>query len=122
MNRLLITTIIKFCGEAVLIAIVAGFGIGIFGYLKKWDSSLAYGNAFFIAGALIIIAGAASRMGASQERNMYQMFHIDTFRNMSASEQANYVIELSSSVHLAILGILSGILLILASWFVTKIF
>lgn len=66
---------IKMCGEAVLHPIFAGIAIGIIGNLNKWDTSLEYSNAFFIAGCLVIITGASSRLGADQEVNYFQGLH-----------------------------------------------
>ena len=120
MKRLVIMTIIKLFGEAILFTIIAGIVIGVIGNIKKWDTSLAYGNAFFIAGCLVIVAGAFSRLGAGQERNNFQQFHAESFRDMSSSEQANFIINASSSARMVVLGLLSGILLILISVVVTK--
>jgi hypothetical protein len=122
MKRLVITAVIKIGGEAVLLTIVAGIVIGIIGSLNKWDTSLQYSNAFFIAGCLLIIAGTSSRLGAGQERNYFQQLYMESFRAMSASEQANFIINASSSVRVVILGLLSGILLFIISFFVTKLF
>ena len=122
MKRLVITAMIKTGGEAILLTIFAGIVIGIIGYLNKWDTSLKYSNAFFIAGCLLIIAGTSSRLGASQERNLFQVLYAESFRDMSASERANFIVNASSSVRLVILGLLSGILLLLISFFVTKLF
>jgi hypothetical protein len=122
MKRLVIMTIIKMCGEAGLITIFIGIVIGIIGYLKQWDTSLKYSNAFFIAGSLVILAGISSRLGAGQEWNSFQMLHAESFRDMSPSERANFVVDASSSVHLVILGLLSGILLILISALVAELF
>ena len=110
------------CGKAILVTIIAGIVIGGIGYIKKWDTSLAYSNAFFIAGCLAIIAGGSSRLGAGQEWNNFQLLYAESFRDMSSSERANFIINASSSVSLVILGLLSGILLILISVFVTEIF
>jgi hypothetical protein len=41
---------------------------------------------------------------------------------MSSSEQVNLIVEASSSISLVVLGLLSGILLILISVFLTKMF
>ena len=122
MKRLVIMAIIKMCGEAVLITIFAGIVIGIIGNLNKWDTSLKYSNAFFIAGCLVIIAGTLSRLGAGQEWNNFQLLYAESFRDMSPSEQSNFIVNASSSVRLVILGLLSGILLILISVLVTKLF
>jgi len=110
------------CGKAILLNIIAGIVIGVIGYMNKWDTSLEYSNAFFIAGCLAIIAGASSRLGASQEWSNFQLLYAESFRDMSSSERANFIINASSSVSMVILGLLSGILLILISVFVTKMF
>jgi hypothetical protein len=122
MKRLVIMAIIKMCGKAILLTVVAGIVIGAIGYMNKWHTSLAYSNAFFIAGCLAIVAGASSRLGAGQEWSNFQSLYAESFRDMSSSERANFIVNASSSVSMLILGLLSGILLILISVFVTKIF
>jgi hypothetical protein len=122
MKRLVILAIIKMCGKAILLTVMVGIVIGVIGYKYKWDTSLPYSNAFFIAGCLMIVAGASSRLGAGQEWGVFQSLYLESFRNMSSGEQAEFIINASSSVNLVILGVLSGILLILISWFVTKMF
>ena len=122
MKRLVIIAILKMCGKAILLTIIAGIIIGVVGYIRKWDTSLAYSNAFFIAGFLVIIAGASSRLGASQEWSNFQLLYAESLRDMSNDERALFIINASSSVGLVILGLLSGMLLILISVFVTKMF
>ncbi|MFC1879409.1 hypothetical protein ACFLZW_05805 [Chloroflexota bacterium] len=122
MKRLVIMTILKMCGEAVLLTIFAGIVIGILGYLNKWDASIKYSNAFFIAGCLLIIAGTSSRYAAGQDRVSFQSLHTESFRDMNSGERANFMVDASSSLHLVILGLLSGISLIVISAFVTRIF
>ena len=109
------------CGKAILLTIMVAIVIGLIGYKNQWDS-LAYSNAFFIAGGLIIVAGAFSRLAAGQDWSVFQSLYAESFRNMSSGERADFIINASSSVNLVILGVLSGILLILISWFVTKLF
>ena len=113
---------INMCGEAVVLTIFAGIAIGIIGNLNKWDTSLEYSNAFFIAGCLVIIAGTLSRLGAGQEWNYFQGLYAESFRDMSPGERANFIVNASSSVRLVMLGLLSGILLILISVLVMKLF
>jgi hypothetical protein len=122
MKRFVMMAIIKMGGKAILFTMIAGIVIGAIGYTKKWDTSLQYSNAFFIAGCLMIVAGAASRMGAGQEWGNFQLLYAESFRDMSSGERANFIIDASSSVSLVILGLLSGILLILISVLITKIF
>ncbi len=122
MKRLVIMAIIKMCGKAILLTIIAGIAIGIIGNMSKWNTSLVYSNAFFIAGALAMGAGAMSRLSAGQDRNSYQLAHAESFRDMSASEQANWIVKVSSSASQVILFLLTGILLILISLFIPKMF
>jgi hypothetical protein len=122
MKRIVTMTVFIIIGEAILIAVIAGILIGVIGYLKKWDTSLAYSNAFFIAGCMAIIAGASSRLGAGQDWKNFQLITAESFRDMSGNDQANFIINASSSFRLVILGFLSGILLIIISVIVPEMF
>jgi hypothetical protein len=122
MKRLVIKAIIKMCTKSILLAIIIGVVIGMIGYINKWNSSIAYSNAFFLAGCLVIVAGTSSRLAAGQEWNNFQLLFAESFRDMSSSERANFIINSSSPVRMVILGLLSGILLIIISVFVTKMF
>jgi hypothetical protein len=122
MKRIVTMTVFIIIGEAILIAVIAGILIGVIGYLKKWDTSLAYSNAFFIAGCMAIIAGASSRLGAGQDWKNFQLITAESFRGMSGNDQANFIINASSSFRLVILGFLSGILLIIISVIVPEMF
>lgn len=81
-----------------------------------------YSNAFFIAGCLVIIAGTSSRMAAGPEWSTFQLLHAESFRGMSSSERADAIIRASSSVRLVVLGLLTGILLMIISLIVAKLF
>ena len=122
MKRTVIIAMSKLCGEAVLITVFAGIVIGIIGYLNKWVTSIKYSNAFFIAGALVIIGGLSSRMAASEDYNYFQRLDAESFRGMSPTERANFIVEASSSLRLVIIGLLSGISLILISSLVWELF
>jgi len=115
MKRLVIKAIIKMCAKSILLITIIGVVIGIIGYINKWDTSLAYSNAFFIAGCLAIVAGTSSRLGAGEDWNTFQLLSAESFRDMSSGERANFIINASSSISTVILGVLSGILLILIS-------
>jgi hypothetical protein len=49
------------CGKVLLVLLLAGGIIGVLGYKQAWNTSIAYSNAFFFAGCLLIIAGTSSR-------------------------------------------------------------
>lgn len=122
MKQLVIKEILKMCAKSFVITAVIGGIIGIIGYINKWNSSISYSNAFFIAGCLVIIGGTASRFTASQDWHEFQMLDSESFRGMSSSERINFIINASSPLSAVILGLLSGILLILISAFVLKLF
>lgn len=122
MKRQVMLAAIKMCGEAILLTIFAGIVIGIIGFLNKWDAPLQYSNALFIAGCLLIVAGISSRLAAGQEWGRFQGLYAESFRDQSPSERANFIVESSSPLRLVILGLLCGILLILFSVLVMKLF
>ncbi len=115
MKRLVIKAIIKMCAKSILLTAIIGVVIGILGYINKWDSAIAYSNAFFLAGCLVIIAGASSHFAARQQTTHYPSLYAESFRDMSSGERAKFIINASSSISTVILGVLTGILLILIS-------
>lgn len=115
MKRLVIKAIIKMCAKAIALTTVIGVVIGVIGYINQWDSSIAYSNAFFLAGCLLIIAGTASKFTAGQDWDTFQLLGAESFRGMSSGERAQFIIDVSSPINTLILGVLSGLLLILIS-------
>jgi hypothetical protein len=61
-------------------------------------------------------------MTAGADWSASQTLYAESFRGMSNSERANFIINASSSYRLVILGLLSGIILILLSVFAPMIF
>jgi hypothetical protein len=115
MERLVIKAILKMGAKSIALTTMIGAIIGVIGYINKWNSSIAYSNAFFLAGCLAIIAGTSSRFAAGQDINKYQLLSAESFRGMSSGERANFIMDASSSISTLILGVSSGILLILIS-------
>lgn len=113
--RLIIRSIVNMCVKSLLIAAITGVIISVIGYVYNWSSLIAYSNALFIAGSLLFIAGAFSRYAAGQGLPNLRLFHAESLRNMSSSELANFIVAESSSPNIVILGLLSGILLMLLS-------
>lgn len=122
MKREILKTILKILGKALALALLAGAVIAVIGYRRGWDTSMAYSNAFFIAGCLLIIAGTSSQFTTKQMWNVFQQLDAESFRGMSSHERVNFIIEASSSVSLLALGLLSGGLLIAAAVVATKWF
>lgn len=122
MNRSVMIAFGRLCGEALLFTVVAIIIVGVMGNLNKWDTSTKYSNAFFIAGALVIIGGLSSRMAAGQDWDEFQRIDAASFRGMSPAERANFIVEASSSLRLVIVALMSGIFLIILSLLVWDLF
>jgi hypothetical protein len=121
MKRFVITAVLKLAGEAVLITLLVGIIIAVLGNLNQWETSARYSNAFFIAGGLVFIGGAFSRKAAGEEWGTYMRINAEGFRDMSPGERAEFIVNASSSLHLVIVGVLSGSLLMLISLLVWTI-
>ena len=113
--------VIKVAGEAIILTVLAVLVVGIVGTVNQWDSAIQYSNALFIAGCVVLIGGAASRLGAGQEWSHFQGLYAESFRDRSASERANLIVSASTSVRLVVAGFLSGITLFLMSVFVMNL-
>lgn len=112
MKRYVFQAILKMCAKAIALTAIIGAIIGIIGYVKQWDSTIKYSNAFFLAGCLMIIAGTSARYAASQGWNSYQLLDGEGFEGMGATERAIHIINDSSPIRTVILGVLTGLLLI----------
>lgn len=113
--------VIKMCGKAILLTAVIGAIIAMLGYVNKWHSSVAYSNAFFVAGCLMAIAGASSRYVSYQLSGRDRTIGAESFRNMSSGERAQFILDVSSPISTAILGVLTGVFLIVISAIAAKI-
>lgn len=121
MKRLVIKDIVQMCMKAIFLATGIGVIIGALGYIRNW-TSIAYSNAFFVAGALVIIAGGLSRLAAGQELNVFQQLYAESFRDMNSMQKVNFIVDASSPISQVILGFLTGLLLILIAAVVAKLF
>jgi hypothetical protein len=115
MKRFVIMTILKLCAKILFLTIVIAGLIGVLGYAKQWDSPITYSNAFFIAGGLMIIAGGMSRLAAGEDWKVYQLISAESFRGMSSGDRANFVVEVSSQLSTMLLGVLTGVSLLILS-------
>jgi hypothetical protein len=122
MKRLVLQVILKMCAKSLFLITLIGIVIGLIGYRNQWNSSVAYSNAFFVAGCLVFVAGGVSRLAAGQDWETFQSLYAESFRAMSVSERANFVVNASASASTVVLGLLTGILLILISALVLTLF
>ncbi|MFN8443112.1 MAG: hypothetical protein U0175_20225 [Caldilineaceae bacterium] len=115
MKRFIIQEIGKLFAKSALLAAMIGVVVAVLGYLNQWNSLIPYSNAFFVAGCLLIIAGASSRFTAGQETATYRTIHPQSMRDMSFGDQISYIVDSSSPISRVMLGVVSGLLLIVVS-------
>lgn len=101
--------------EAAGVCLLAAIGVGVMGYLRQWNTAIEYSNAFFIAGSLVVIAGASSRVAAGASWDIHQRFHAKSLQGQSLGEQINSIVSASSPWRLVILGFVSGLTLMAIS-------
>ena len=121
MTRQVIKAIIKFIAKSILLTVAISIVIGLFGYLNQWQSSIKYSNAFFLVGCLVTVAGTASRLGAGQGLHSLQYLNMESFRGMSGTERVNFIINANSPIGFVVLGLVTGISLILIAVIVSKL-
>ena len=115
--------ILKICGEAIVLTLIAGAVIGIIGSSNAWNTARAYSDAFFLASFLVITGGLAARLGTSQDTNQFRLLAAsESFRKMNMSERLDLIANTRGSTNLVIVCLLSGVLLMIISELIAKMF
>ena len=120
MKSLIAKAIIKLGAKSLLFTAAIGSAIGLVGYLNHWQTSLAYSNAFFLAGCFVLIAGTATQFAA--QADYAQTFRFERFREMSFKEQADLVADSTGPFSRVALGVSSGVSLALIAILIDKLF
>ena len=107
--------------EASGVCLLAAIGVAIMGYLRQWNTAIEYSNALFIAGSLVIIAGASSRVAAGAGWDIHQRFHAESLQGQGPGEQIKSIVSANSPWRLVILGFVSGLVLMAISVLVSFI-
>jgi len=105
--------IISLLAEALLLTAGIGLIIFVFGRLGRWGSPVAYSNAFVLAGLLVFVAGAISRLSAGQGMFNFPSLTAESYKQMDISERFRFIIGANSPLRLVILGAMTGLYLIL---------
>ena len=117
----MIKAILKWCVKVIILTTIIGVIVVIIGNRSGWNTSIEYSNAFFIAGVFVIAGGLASRLGASQDVNQFRLLS-STKGFRDKSKQLDFIANTRGSTNLVVLSLLSGILLILTSVLISKMF
>jgi hypothetical protein len=123
MKHPVVKAILKLCGKSILLTAAVGIVVVVIGTRSNWNTALEYSNAFFVAGFFVIAGGLASRLGANQDVNQLRLSSsADSFRKMDMSDRLDLLANSRGSTNLAAVCSLSGILLMLLSVLISKIF
>ncbi len=117
----MIKAILKWCVKVVVLTVMIGVIIVIIGNRSGWSTSIDYSNAFFVAGVFVMAGGLASRLGGSHDVNQFRLLS-STKNFRDKSKQQDLVANTRGSTNLVVLSVLSGVLLILTSVLITKMF
>lgn len=121
MDRQTLASVSRMGREAAGVCVLAAIGVAVMGYIRQWNTAIEYSDAFFIAGSLVIIAGASSRVAAGASWDIHQRFHAESMQGQGLGEQINSVVSASSPWRLVILGFVSGVALMVVSVLVSLI-
>lgn len=119
MDRQMLASAGRVGREAAGICLCAAVTVGVMGYIQQWNTAMEFSNAFFIAGSLVIIAGASSRLAAGASWDTHQRFHAESMKEQGLGEQINSMVSASSPWRLVILGVASGVALMMVSVLIT---
>jgi hypothetical protein len=120
MKSLIVKAIINLCVKSILLTLAIGSLISLLGFVNHWATSLAYSNAFFLAGCLVIVAGTATKLSAQHDYS--ETFRFESFRKTFLNEPANATENSSGSLNLVALGLSTGISLALISILIDRLF
>ena len=96
-----------------ILATVAGIALVILlmGYFLHWDNPVKYSNAFFWAGAILIVIGVFSVTGGFEQRGNFGMTYAQTAGDANIAERnqrmaADITQRYGSMIFLVVTGIL----------------
>ena len=99
----------KILGTVVGISLI----LLLLGYFLQWDNPVKYSNAFFWAGAILIIIGVFSVTGGFQQRGNFGMTYAQSAGNANIAERNQYMAaDITQRYGSMIFLVVAGLLLI----------
>ena len=78
---------LKLAGIVSILTIVISAIVLIIGAIVQWREPVQYSNAFFIAGAILVVLGFLSISGGFTQRGNFNMTYAETAGNANISER-----------------------------------
>ncbi len=104
------------CGVVSILLVVVGL-------LLKWKNSIQFSNAFFWAGAILVIFGVLSIFGGYGMRSNFGVIYSQSAGDMNIVERTKqWIADTEQSYSIYILLLFSGVVLMLLSVLIGEIF
>lgn len=114
---------LRILGVGTALSAIIGAVVWILGLLLGWKTPVEYSNALFIAGAIALAVGILSVIGGYQLRGDFRLLYPQSAGVMDLKEQtASNVSEINRAYGTLLLLTVPGILLIVASILIDRIF
>lgn len=104
------------CGVVSILLVVVGL-------LLKWKNSIQFSNAFFWAGAILVVFGVLSIFGGYGMRSNFGVIYSQSAGDMNILERTKqWIADTEQSYSIYILLLFSGVVLMLISVLIGEIF
>jgi uncharacterized membrane protein len=104
---------LRLFGKVLAATAIIALIILLLGYFLQWNEPVRYSNAFFLAGAIVIVLGVLSITGGFAQRANFQMTYAESAGNANIAERnQRTAADITQRYGSMILLMITGILLI----------
>jgi len=109
--------------KSLIICGIVSILLVVMGLLLKWKSTIQFSNAFFWAGAILVIFGVLSIFGGYGMRSNFGVIYSQSAGDMNIVERTKqWIADTEQSYSIYILLLFSGVVLMLLSVLIGEIF
>ncbi len=85
--------VLHLAGRILLSTALIALGVLLIGYLLGWKDPTHFSNAFFIAGAILIVLGVLSVTGGYSQRSDFGLLYSESAGQMSSTERTQRMLD-----------------------------
>ena len=109
--------------KSLIICGIVSILLVVMGLLLKWKSTIQFSNAFFWAGAILVVFGVLSIFGGYGMRSNFGVIYSQSAGDMNIVERTKqWIADTEQSYSIYILLLFSGVVLMLLSVLIGEIF
>lgn len=109
--------------KSLIICGIVSILLVLVGLLLKWKSTIQFSNAFFWAGAILVVFGVLSIFGGYGMRSNFGVIYSQSAGDMNIVERTKqWIADTEQSYSIYILLLFSGVVLMLLSVLIGEIF